>query len=50
MKFNLFSSKSRVRQFCLTMLCLFLFQGVIAQNKMLVGTVVDDFDWSKRFE
>ena len=42
MKFNLFSSKSRVRQFCLTMLCLFLFQGVIAQNKMLVGTVVDE--------
>jgi tonB-linked outer membrane protein, susC/ragA family len=24
------------------MLCLFLFQGVIAQNKMLVGTVVDE--------
>lgn len=42
MKFNLFSSKFRVRQFCLTMLCLFLFQGVIAQNKMLVGTVVDE--------
>ena len=42
MKFNLFSSKSRVRQFCLTMLCLFSFQGVIAQNKMLVGTVVDE--------
>lgn len=42
MKFNLFSSKSMVRQFCLTMLCLFLFQGVIAQNKMLVGTVVDE--------
>lgn len=42
MKFNLFSSKSRVRLFCLTMLCLFLFQGVIAQNKMLVGTVVDE--------
>ena len=42
MKLNLFSSKSRVRQFCLTMLCLFLFQGVIAQNKMLVGTVVDE--------
>ena len=42
MKFNLFSSQSRVRQFCLTMLCLFLFQGVIAQNKMLVGTVVDE--------
>ena len=42
MKFNLFSSKSRVRQFYLTMLCLFLFQGVIAQNKMLVGTVVDE--------
>lgn len=42
MKFNLFSSKSRVRQFCLTMLCLFLFQGVITQNKMLVGTVVDE--------
>ena len=42
MKFNLFSSKSRVRQFCLTMLCLFLFQGVIAQNKMLVGPVVDE--------
>lgn len=42
MKFNLFSTKSRVRQFCLTMLCLFLFQGVIAQNKMLVGTVVDE--------
>ena len=42
MKFNLFSSKSRVRQFCLTVLCLFLFQGVIAQNKMLVGTVVDE--------
>ena len=42
MKFNLFSSKSRERQFCLTMLCLFLFQGVIAQNKMLVGTVVDE--------
>ena len=42
MKFNLFSSKSRVRQFCLTMLSLFLFQGVIAQNKMLVGTVVDE--------
>ena len=42
MKFNLFSSKSRVRQFCLTMLCLFLFQGVIAQNKILVGTVVDE--------
>lgn len=42
MKFNLFSSKSRVRQFCLTMLCLFLFQGVIAPNKMLVGTVVDE--------
>ncbi len=42
MKFNLFSSKFRVRQFCLTMLCLFLFQGVIAQNKMLVGTVGDE--------